>query len=145
MFCREHVVQLHREIDAIRRAGAELVVVGNGTPNFVAGFREITGFQGPIYCDPALTAYQAAGLHRGWTRVLRPSVLLRGAKTMRAGFRQGPTQGDAAQQGGVLVILPPGKLVYAHRSEAAGDNAPAAEVVRALQEATAAAGNSARM
>ena len=56
MFCREQVVQLHRERESIRRAGAELVVIGNGAPHFIAGFREITGYDGPLYTDPSLAS-----------------------------------------------------------------------------------------
>jgi alkyl-hydroperoxide reductase/thiol specific antioxidant family protein len=131
------VVQLHHQIDRIHAAGAELVVVGNGTPNFVAGFRELTGFRGPLYCDPTLAAYRAAGLRRGVMRILNP---LSGAYAVRAMVRgnfQGRTQGDATQQGGVLVITPPDRIVFEHISKVAGDNAPAAEVVAALEHAVA--------
>ena len=42
-------MQLHRQIDRIHAAGAELVVIGSGTPNFVTGFRETTKYDGPLY------------------------------------------------------------------------------------------------
>ena len=64
MFCREQVVQLHHEIDRIHRAGGEVVVVGNGAPHFIAGFRELTGYRGPLYTDPSLESYRAASLKR---------------------------------------------------------------------------------
>jgi hypothetical protein len=129
------VVQLHREIERIHAAGAELVVIGNGTPNFIAGFRELTGYAGPLYTDPSLESYKAAELKRGWKYILNPRAAANAVRTLAHGHTQGRTQGDAAQQGGVLVILPGGHVAYHHVSSAAGDNAPAAAVVEALERA----------
>ncbi|MEJ7599492.1 MAG: peroxiredoxin-like family protein [Kofleriaceae bacterium] len=126
------MVQLHCSIEDIHRAGAELVVIGNGTPSFIAGFRETTGFEGPLYTDPTLAAYQAAELERGMLRTFSPRGLGKAVSAFRRGARQGRTQGDAFQQGGVLVIAPGGKLRWRHASKFAGDNAPAERVVAAL-------------
>jgi peroxiredoxin len=135
MFCREHVVQLHRQDDRIRAAGAELVAIGSGTPNFIAGFRELTGFRGTLLSDPTLSAYRAAGMRRGHWRSFTPLSAAYAVRALARGHMQGRTQGDAAQQGGVLVVLPPGRVVYAHFSKVTGDNAPAEEVVAALERA----------
>jgi hypothetical protein len=135
MFCREHTVQLHREIERIKAAGAELVVIGSGTPNFIKGFRENTKFDGPIYSDPSLKSYQAAKLNRSLWRVLHPLVAVYGARALARGHMQGAMQGDNAQQGGVYVILPPDQIAYVHISQRAGDNAGADEVVAALEAA----------
>jgi hypothetical protein len=135
MFCREHVVQLHHKIDDFRSLGAELVVIGSGAPNFVRGFRDTTRFQGPIYCDPELASYRAANLRRSWAGNLHPAVIARGVRALLRGHMQGRTQGDAAQQGGVAVILPPGRVIYTHRSDGAGDNAPPEAMLAALEKA----------
>jgi len=137
MFCREHVAQLRHEIEAIHAAGGELVVIGSGTPNFIAGFRDTTKYQGPLYVDPQLASYQAAGLKRGLLRTLNPLTIAMGVRAITRGNFQGRTQGDNYQQGGVLIVMPPGRIVYEHVSDVAGDNAPAREVVAALQAATA--------
>jgi hypothetical protein len=134
MFCREHVVQLHRESERFRGAGGGLVIIGSGTPDAVAAFREITGFDGAILCDPRLESFRAAGLVRGVWRTVNPAVLVHGVRALAAGYRQGRTQGDPFQQGGVLVIVPPGRLIYQHVSKRAGDNAPASEVAAALED-----------
>lgn len=125
-------MQLHREIDAIHAAGAELIVIGNGAPHFIAGFREITGYAGPIYTDPSLAAYEAAHLERGVTKVLNPRALMPTLKAFARGGKQGLTQGDTWQQGGVLVIAPSGEIVWQHTSKRPGDNARASEIVGAL-------------
>jgi hypothetical protein len=126
------VVQLHRERGAIRATGAELFVIGNGTPNFVAGFREQTGWQGPIYTDPSLAVYRAAGLKRSVMRTLDPRQLGSTIRAFARGARQGRKQGDTWQQGGVLVVAPGGDVMWHHASERADDNATAAQIVAAL-------------
>jgi len=111
------VVQLHR-------AGIEnLVVVGNGAPMFIGGFRETTGFTGPIFTDPSLEVYKAAQLKRGMGTMLTFGAAKATVGSLRRGFRQGRTQGDATQQGGVLVISKDGRVLYHHISQHPGDNA----------------------
>jgi alkyl-hydroperoxide reductase/thiol specific antioxidant family protein len=122
------VVQLHR-------AGIEnLVVVGSGAPMFIEGFRETTGFTGPIYTDPSLEVYKAAQLKRGMGTMLKLGAAAATVGSLRRGFRQGRTQGDATQQGGVLVIARDGRILYHHISGYPGDNAAA----DAIQSAVAA-------
>jgi hypothetical protein len=140
MFCREHVGQLLHRVERVRQAGGEIVVIGSGTPNFIAGFREQTGWTGPLYSDPELASYRAAGLRHAMWRNFTPVNAVFAVRALARGNFQGRTQGDPSQQGGVLVIVPPGRIVYEHTSKLAGDNAPADEVADAL-----AGGASARM
>ncbi len=108
----------------LHRAGIpNLVVVGNGAPMFIAGFRETTGYGGPIYTDPSLEVYKAAQLKRGVGTVLTFGAAKATIGSLRRGFRQGKTQGDATQQGGVLVIARDGRVLYHHISDHPGDNA----------------------
>lgn len=108
----------------LHRAGIpNLVVVGNGAPMFIAGFRETTGYDGPIYTDPSLEVYKAAQLKRGVGTVLTFGAAKATIGSLRRGFRQGKTQGDATQQGGVLVIARDGRVLYHHISDHPGDNA----------------------
>ena len=65
MFCREQVVQLRDGVGEIRKAGAELVVVGNGRPQHALDFRSEYELDFPLVVDPELQAYRAAGLRRG--------------------------------------------------------------------------------
>jgi hypothetical protein len=129
------VVQLHRRIDDLHAAGAELFVIGNGSPQFIEGFRETTGWQGPLYVDPSLEVYKAAGLKRGVTTVLNARAAIAALGALRGGSRQGRTQGDQWQQGGVLVIAPSGNVLWTQVSEYAGDNAAPDEIIAALRAA----------
>ncbi|MFN0245802.1 MAG: peroxiredoxin-like family protein [Kofleriaceae bacterium] len=126
---------MQRDIDSLHAAGAELYVIGNGAPTFIAGFRETTGYAGPLYTDPSLEVYRAAELRSGLRTVLTVGTLLRTVGALRRGFRQGSTQGSALQQGGVLVIAPDGAVVWHHISEGPGDNATVAEIVAAVRTA----------
>lgn len=126
------MVQLHRDVDKIRAAGAELYVIGNGAPNFIEGFRETTGWDGPLYTDPSLEVYKAAQLKRGVTTTLDPKSILPALRALRRGSRQGLTRGDAWQQGGVLVVAPNGDVKWHHASERPGDNASGSQILAAL-------------
>ena len=126
-------MQLHRAIDELHGAGAELYAIGNGAPMFIEGFRETTGFHGAVFTDPSLAVYRAAELRRGLGTVLNVASAMRTVGALRRGFRQGRTQGDQLQQGGVLVIATDGRVLYHHVSAGPGDNAPPDAILRMLR------------
>ncbi len=125
-------MQLHRDHDKLTAAGVDLVVIGNGAPNFIAGFREQTGYHGALYTDPTLAVFRAAQLKRGIAKTFDPRALGKTIAAFRSGHRQGRTQGDAWQQGGVLVVATDGRVLWHHASERPGDNATVAQIVAAL-------------
>jgi alkyl-hydroperoxide reductase/thiol specific antioxidant family protein len=112
----------------IRRRGAELIIVGNGQPQHAIDFRDTEHVESPLYVDPELQAYAAAGLKRGLRSSLSPGVILRGVRAFREGKRQSAPKGDAWQQGGVFVILPGNRVEFVYISEEAGDH-PSAEAI----------------
>lgn len=125
-------MQLHRKVSDFENANARLYVIGNGSPSFITGFREQTMYDGPVYTDPSLATYKAAELKRSIARTLDPRGWLKGVKSFAEGHRQGRTQGDAWQQGGVLVVSPAGDVKWQHASDLPGDNATAAQILAAL-------------
>lgn len=145
---------MRREIDSIHALGAELVVVGNGTEHFAEAFREDLGLETPLYVDSTRASYQALGMKRGiartlswrtWAKLLR--ALRNGVRQERAGvivrwwLRSMPalvpgTQGDAWQLGGIVVVLPGGRVPYSYLSTTAGDHPPVSEVLAALAAST---------
>lgn len=128
-------MQLHHRAKDLAASGARIVVIGNGAPMFIAGFRETTGYEGPIYTDPSLAVFAAAGLVRSMRATLSLRAAVRSVGALGRGARQGRTQGDAWQQGGVVVIKPGGDVVWTHASSGPGDNASADEILRALAAA----------
>ena len=125
-------MQLHRNIDQIRSKGAEVYVIGNGSPSFIEGFREETKYTGPIYTDPSLEVYKAAELKRGVAKTLNPFALGATIKAFKNGSRQVGRQGDPWQQGGVLVIAPSGEVRWHYASGHPGDRATAEQIAAAL-------------
>ena len=117
---------------SIAARGAALIVVGPGKPEHLAGFREVTGYAGPLYADPSLATFGAAGLAYGWGRTFHPLSVLRGVRAFAAGFRQGARRGNPVQQGGVFVLGPADRVRYEWRDRFAGDHAPMSDVVAAL-------------
>jgi hypothetical protein len=136
MHCREHVVQLHRRIDELEATGAGIYVIGNGAPHFIEGFREHTGWRGPLYTDPSLAVYEAAGMKRGVLTTLNLGAGLRSIGALRRGAKQGRTQGDPWQQGGVLVVASNGDVLWSQASDGPGDNASVDEIVAAIRRRT---------
>jgi hypothetical protein len=132
MFCREQVAQLRRETDAIHAKGAELVVVGNGSLAFARDFARETGLATPLYTDPSREAHRALGLRRDAAAALNPAFLVYAWRAFRGGFHQTGVRGDPFQMGGVLVVLPGGRIAYRYASRTAGDHPPIAQVLAAL-------------
>ncbi len=126
-------MQLHRHKEEIHARGAELVTVGNGGAHFARAFKEDMGITTPVFVDPSCATYRALGMRRSlFGTLFSGKTLLHAIRAMRAGFRQGRTQGDAFQLGGVLVVRPDGGILLRHLSNEAGDHPSELEVVTVL-------------
>ncbi len=123
---------LKNALPEIRASGGEVVVVGCGRPEHIAGFREATGYDGPLLTDPSLRAFRAAGLARGWMRTLHPLTLLKGIRAFASGFRQGARRGNPVQQGGTFVLGPGERARFEWRDRFAGDHPEMRDVLAAL-------------
>jgi len=123
------------ELGTIRSRGAELVVVGNGTPWFARAFRDELALDVPLLVDPGLAAYREAGLRRGALDTLRPAALMHALRAWRSGARQGAVQGDPWQLGGTFVVARGGRVLFRHVSREAGDHPRLADVLAALPAA----------
>ena len=118
----------------IRRRGAELIIVGNGRPEHAIDFRDSEHVESPLYVDPELRAYAAAGLKRGLRSSLSVGVLLRGLRAFGEGKRQGATMGDPWQQGGVFIIRPGNLVDFSYISAEAGDHPSVEAILSALDK-----------
>lgn len=129
-------MQLHGQKAAFEKGGARLVLLGNGKPHHARWFLEDSGVDAPVYCDPDLAAYAAAGLKRSVLSVFNPAALGAGIRAWKSGNRQTKTKGDPWQQGGVLVLDRRAgakkPVLYQHISGFAGDRAPVGKVLAAL-------------
>jgi peroxiredoxin len=132
MFCREQAVQLHREWPAIQKKGAGLVFIGNGNAQFAKAFKDEYGIGVPIYTDSRRKTYEALGFARSAFSFISIGATKAAARALGAGFRQGLTQGDAFQLGGLLVVDRKGEVLFRHASQHAGDHPPVKDVLAAL-------------
>ncbi len=125
MFCREQVARFTERRADIEANGASLAVIGNGTALMARDFAEKFSVCVPLFTDPERKSYDVAR----WRRPTASAVLKLGTtlkasvRAMKGGFRQGKTQGDAFQLGGVLVLDPSGEILFEHGDAAAGDHA----------------------
>ncbi len=149
------MAQLRREVDGIHLHGAELVVIGNGTSNFARAFKEEVRLETPLFVDPTCASYRALSMKRGIARTLGSwRTWVSHFHALRAGIRERRaaviarwwrlslpalipgSQGDAWQLGGVLIVLPDGRIAYRRLSAIAGDHPRTTEVLAALEAST---------
>ena len=114
-----------------------MVVIGNGKPHHAQMFAEDEPVPFTLWVDPRLEAYRAAGLRRGVRAVFSAHSVRHAIRAFKSGFRQRRTQGDPWQNGGVFVITPQGRRLFAHVSAEAGDHAAVSDILRALDAAAA--------
>jgi peroxiredoxin len=125
---------LRGEVEGFRELGAALAVVGNGTPAQAKDFAAEYELPFPLYVDPKLEAYRAAGLRRGVLDTLNAGTFTHALRALRTGARQGLTKGDPWQLGGAFVVAPGGRIAFRHVSRDAGDHADAAKIRKALEK-----------
>ena len=116
----------------IRSAGAQLVVVGNGSVEQAGWFVEDYGIETPVFTDPTLSVYQVIGAKRGVMTLLHPRAFVNRFRALRKGFRQSKTMGSKTQQGGVLIVMPDGSIPYRYLASASGDHPKPRDVLAAL-------------
>jgi peroxiredoxin len=135
LFCRQQVAGLMRRLPEIERRSATLVVVAPSRTEHIAAFRTATGYAGPLFVDPSLRAFKAAGLEHSRASTYHPLAVLKSVKAVAQGHRQTGRQGDVIQQGGTFVLGPGDRVHFEWRDRYAGDNADLDEVVDAIPAA----------
>ena len=139
--CSEHVAELRPRLEELAALGAGAVLVGNGSPEQLAAFREREKLEGhalETFTDPTLAAYKAAGMERSMAGTIGPRALGNLAALAVRGYVNGRTRGDLSQQGGTLYVRRGGELAFHHASARVGDHARVAQVVQIALAARAA-------
>lgn len=113
--------------------GARLLFVGTGSPAQAADFGRTHAGPHPVFSDRARAAFQAAGLQRGLFATLHWRLLRNAWRAFRAGFRQAKVQGDALQQGGVVVFGTDGRVRHAAADQVGGDELDLDAVLAAVR------------
>ncbi len=113
--------------------GAELVLIGNGTPTQGLEFARATDAPFRLLVDIELKGYRAAALERRLLAPYSPRGWLHGLGSWLRGFRPQPTAGDLYQLGGVFLITPEERVEYAFISQSVYDRAPPNAILEALE------------
>lgn len=133
MLCKEQVAQLCDRVQEIRAAGADLVVIGSGSPEQAGWFAEEQPVPLRVLADPELVTFRAIGARRGLKSSLHLGTLWSAWRALRSGFRQTGTQGDALQQGAVWIVAPGNDVIYRYTSAWAGDHPDPAALLETLR------------
>jgi hypothetical protein len=126
-------VQLHDELNEFRRLGAEMAIVGNGSPEQADQFRREFGLRIRLFSDPEMSAYRAAGLRRSVARSLSWRALAPALRALRRGARPAALGGDPWQLGGAFLILPHGDVAFEFSSGYNGHHPQPEELKEALR------------
>ena len=114
--------------------GAELTIIGNGTPDEAAAFHEgLLESEVKLLTDPDLTSYKAMELKRSLFAVNQPRTYLRGFQVSLRGFRSARLQGNSLQQGGAFVITPDHDVPFAFFSKRPDEHADSAAILETLR------------
>jgi peroxiredoxin len=140
LYCTEHARELMAVREDIERSGGRLVFVGNGGPRHAKSFQQRLAPEATVLTDPGLDSYRAIGARKGVLRTVGPRTWASAVRALRRGARQSSVKGHPFQQGGVVVVAPGNRIVYAYLSEAAGDHPPVDDVLDAVRRASPAAG-----
>jgi hypothetical protein len=81
--------------------------------------------------DPTLHAHRAAGFARSVWATVGPRALVADVRAWLRGYAGAGREGDAFQQGGVLLVGEDGKLLFESASASAPEPVPAAVVLDA--------------
>ncbi|XP_041359066.1 peroxiredoxin-like 2C [Gigantopelta aegis] len=127
-------------VEYLQEADVRLVLIGPAPYRFIKSFKQATGYQQTLYCDPELDLYKTLGCpKKGGVGDLK------GSKHVKSGFVMGilrstwramreearTYQGDVQQQGCALVVGPGDVLHYSHIDQSSTDHAPINELLKA--------------
>lgn len=137
MHCRQHAVQLNRAREEFEAAGVGLVLIGQATPRHAAHFRRKFELDLPVLADEKRESYRAAGAKVAtMAELLGPKSVSKGighAVKSRGALRQGRMIGHPAQLGGAMILVPGGRVAWAHMADDASDNAANEDLLEAAR------------
>jgi len=133
------VAQLRREKDAFDRLGAAVVLIGMGSVEQTAAFKERFDVPFPMIADPDKRLFEAFRLKQATAgSLLSAKMVFRGVTAMAKGHGIGVPQGDVRQLPGVFIIDTDGRILFSHHAAGPADH-PRPETLLAALRANAAA------
>lgn len=130
---------MRREKDAFARLGAAVVLVGLGSVEQTAAFKERFDVPFPMIADPGKQLFEAFRLKQASAgSLLSAKLVFRGVTAMAKGHGIGVPKGDVLQLPGVFIIDTDGRILFSHHASGPADH-PRPEKLLAALRADAAA------
>lgn len=131
--CAVQVDELAPRLEELVRSGLRVVLVGNGSLSQRADFIARHSLEGAVdvFTDPTLGLHRALGLIRSAWATFGPRSIAQFASAMAGGRTHEGIQGDATQQGGVLLVDARGKARLYRRGRSIADHPAASDLVEA--------------
>ena len=124
---------MRRNKKSFAKAGAQVVLVGMGTPSESAEFAAKFKSPFPVVADPQKKLYRQFELKQMSTLgFFSPSLALKGVAAIVGGHGIGMPQGDVRQLPGVFIIDTAGEIVFSHFSSNPADHPDAKTIIAAL-------------
>jgi peroxiredoxin len=128
------VAQLRRKTDQFQHVGANLVIVGLGSPEETADFKARFDVPFPMIADPQKRLFAAFQLKQASTGSLFSlGMAAKGLSAMARGHRMGIPQGDVRQLPGVFIIDTDGRIRFSHYSKDPADHPDPEDLLAFLQ------------
>ena len=130
---------MRRQRDSFDRLGAGVVLVGLGSVEQTAAFKERFEVPFPMIADPGKRLFEAFRLKRGSTgSLLSAKMVFRGVTAMAKGHGIGVPQGDVRQRSGVFIIDTDERIRFSHYASGPADHPPVDTLLGALRADAAA-------
>ncbi len=125
---------MRRRAEAFRELGAQVVLVGLGTPKETAAFKDRFDIPFPMIADPEKALYKAFHLKQASaTALLSPGMAVKGVSAMLRGYGIGLPTGDVRQLPGVFIIDAEGIIRYSYFAEGPADHPDPDVLLEAIQ------------
>ena len=126
---------MRRNKKSFEKAGAQVVLVGMGTPSESADFAAKFNVPFPIVADPQKKLYRKFELKQmSPSGFFSPSLALKGVAALVGGHGIGMPQGDVRQLPGVFIIDTAGQIVFSHFSSNPADHPDPKTILAALPQ-----------
>ena len=130
------MAQLRLKKQHFDQAGAQVVLVGMGTPEESATFEKKFDIPFPLISDPKRQLYGAFELKQvSALELLSPSVAFKGILAMTKGHTIGMPIGDVRQLPGVFIINTDGRIVYSYFASDPSDHPDPDTILEAVKTA----------
>jgi peroxiredoxin len=117
------VAQLRHKEDRFERLGARVVLVGLGTPEETAAFKEQFHVPFDMIADPQKRLFKAFHLKQtSLGGLLSVGMAVKGLSAMARGHSMGVPKGDVRQLPGVFIIDTGGRIRFSHFAKDPADH-----------------------